>query len=314
MKVNKVVIWGHKLHSHTHSYIHNAFFRTFKYLGYSTVWFDDVDPKIETFDFANCLFITEGQVCTKIPIRDDCYYILHNCGDPKFKAISTSKRLSLQVYTTTCEKYSVKPVPNTTFQFYLPDCVFMPWATDLFPEEVDKNIEKIKREEIVPKVPYVSNFIGMILGDPWEEFSRACKRRGIKFASQGGFTADHKEIEENEKLIQESLIAPALQHTWQIENGYIPCRIFKNISYGKMGITNNVVVNKLFNEELIYDTNMNNIVEKGLEFEKHKENVPRLIKLMEIVRDKHTYVNRINTLLWALKTLIDPTFELDKSK
>ena len=23
-KLNKVVIWGHKLHSHTHSYIHNT--------------------------------------------------------------------------------------------------------------------------------------------------------------------------------------------------------------------------------------------------------------------------------------------------
>ena len=34
-------------------------------------------------------------------------------------------------------------------------------------------------------------------------------------------------------LIQESIIAPALQTDWQVEHEYIPCRIFKNISYGK---------------------------------------------------------------------------------
>lgn len=29
-EIKKVVIWGHKLHSHTHSYIHNAFYNAFK--------------------------------------------------------------------------------------------------------------------------------------------------------------------------------------------------------------------------------------------------------------------------------------------
>ena len=40
MDLNKVIIWGHELHNHTHSYIHNAFYRTFKYLGYNVYWFN----------------------------------------------------------------------------------------------------------------------------------------------------------------------------------------------------------------------------------------------------------------------------------
>ena len=66
-------------------------------------------------------------------------------------------------------------------------------------------------------------------------------------------------IEENVKLIQESILAPAIQTDWQVENGYIPCRIFKNISYGKMGVTNNPTVNKLFNDKIntIYKNNLN---------------------------------------------------------
>ena len=41
MKYSKVIIWGHPLHSHTHSYIHEAYYRAFKYLGYDVYWFHD---------------------------------------------------------------------------------------------------------------------------------------------------------------------------------------------------------------------------------------------------------------------------------
>mgnify|MGYP006419383869 CR=1 FL=1 len=41
MSINKVIIWGHKLHSHTHSYIHDSFYKAFKFLGYNTYWFDE---------------------------------------------------------------------------------------------------------------------------------------------------------------------------------------------------------------------------------------------------------------------------------
>jgi hypothetical protein len=33
-EIKQIVIWGHKLHTHTHSYIHNAFFRAFQKMGY----------------------------------------------------------------------------------------------------------------------------------------------------------------------------------------------------------------------------------------------------------------------------------------
>jgi hypothetical protein len=59
--IDKVVIWGHKLHTHTHSYIHEGFFRAFENLGYPTYWFDKLDD-IADFDFSNTFFITEGQV------------------------------------------------------------------------------------------------------------------------------------------------------------------------------------------------------------------------------------------------------------
>ena len=55
MKINKIIIWGHPLHSHTHSYIHNGFFIAFKELGYDTYWFHDNMNIDSSFDFSNSL-------------------------------------------------------------------------------------------------------------------------------------------------------------------------------------------------------------------------------------------------------------------
>ena len=102
--VKKVVLWGHKLHSHTHSYIHWGFSRAFQHLGYETHWFDARD-NVSTFDFSNSLFITEGQVDQNIPIRDDCYYIIHNCRPDKYRnLLSNGHAIILQVYTHNCLK------------------------------------------------------------------------------------------------------------------------------------------------------------------------------------------------------------------
>ena len=131
------------------------------------------------------------------------------------------------------------------------------------------------------------------------------KKYNIGYECYGG-TFDkssnrNKSIKENMKLIQESIIAPALQTQWQKENHYIPCRIFKNISYGKMGITNNKVVYELFDKKIIYSDNIDELVDKSLEFNKREDKLSIIKELMIEVRDNHTYVNRINFILDFLK-------------
>jgi predicted TIM-barrel fold metal-dependent hydrolase len=65
-----------------------------------------------------------------------------------------------------------------------------------------------------------------------------------------------------------------------------------------MGLTNNKVVNELFDNKLIYSDNINELMKMGIQFEKlnQKEKLKRLIPLMEDVRDNHTYLNRINLI------------------
>ena len=54
IQIKKVIVWGHPLHSHTHSYIHNAFYTAFKELGYETHWFHD-NMNTDHVDFSNSL-------------------------------------------------------------------------------------------------------------------------------------------------------------------------------------------------------------------------------------------------------------------
>ena len=178
----------------------------------------------------------------------------------------------------------------------------MPWATDLLPDEINTNINNLKKM----KTTNVSNFIGMLMHQ-WIPYARECAKYNIIFQHNGG-TFDknsnrNKSIKENMELIQESILAPALQDKHQITHEYIPCRIIKNISYGKMGITNNAAVNKLFDNKLIYSSNMREIIEKGIYFE--KKNYEYMKQLMIEVKDNHTYINRINFILNFLNEFKD---------
>lgn len=291
-KYDKIVIWGHKIHSHTHSYIHYGFFKAFKYLNYECLWLDN-DDDLNKFNLNKSLFITEGQVDQNIPLINDCLYILHNCDSKKYKNFNF---INLQVYTLDCDKkYGAKKMPND-YGFYLNDCIFICWATDLLPQEINLNINNIERITYKKEINFVGSETPI-----WDKVKLYCSKNNLIYNSYGGYSGNNINTYINIKLIQNSIVAPSIQDKWQVENGYIPCRIFKNISYGKMGLTNNKTVNKIFNNELIYDTDINNLLDKGKNF--NDKNL--LIKLMKNVRDNHTYINRINSIIWFIENIYD---------
>jgi hypothetical protein len=320
MNLNKVIIWGHQLHNHTHSYIHNGFYIGFKYLGYKVYWFNENGVNNypipnEQIDFNNSLFIVHGLESKNLPLNNTSFYIGHNvewinnnnfiipkCHVllNKTEGIPSQNIINLQVYCIGCLKENI--FNNYKYYCYTNDynLIYMPWATDLLPHEIDENIKNLDKL----KIKNISNFIGMPL-DHWGVFKNELDKYNIEYKNYGG-TFDvnsdkNKSIEENMKLIQESIIAPSLQTQWQIDNHYIPCRIFKNISYGKMGITNNPAVYELFDKKIIYSDSIDELVKKGLRFNKKKDKNEIIKELMIMVRDNHTYLNRIQFILDFIK-------------
>lgn len=290
----KVIIWGHKpLHSHTHSYIHEAFYKAFKSLGYETYWLDQHDDT-RNIDFSNALFITEGQVDRHIPIRLDCLYIIHNCDGGKYQRVINKNRcITLQVYTHDVLPRKVVKEDDCIYYSVEDKTIYMPWATDLLPHEIDEIKKHIPTRTTRNTFSWIGTYCDGEFGNINEiqAFRRACYDNRIEFQH-----IRHCSMEENIKLIQESYMAPALQGPWQCRQGYIPCRIFKNISYGQFGITNSKTVYDLFKGKIIYNPDSHQLfydAKKKLD----TLDINELYELMDFVKNKHTYLNRIETLL-----------------
>ena len=302
--IEKVVIWGHKLHSHTHSYIHERFFRAFQSMGYSTYWFDNSDD-VSDFDFSHSLFLTEGQVDQEIPIRTDCRYILHNCTQKKYQQLlEASLAMFMQVYTDDVLNHTncIQVSPCTYYDID-GKCVYIPWASDFLPDEIDELkslIAHVQRENYV-------HWIGTIGGgrfgneDQLNEFKRACLENQIPFFHNNPWNKGTSR-EECTTLFMNAYLAPAIVGRWQQEKGYIPCRIFINICCGQMGVTNSYRVYELFDKKITYNPDCYQLFYDA----KNRQKTWTLqdqYELMDFIKEKHTYVNRIKTLLEFLELI-----------
>ena len=284
---HKIIIWGHKLHSHTHSYIHNSYFKAFKSLGYDVFWFDHTDD-ISGFDFSNSIFFTEDQVKKGMPLRKDCKYIAHHIQPEFFKDIGGV--LNLGNYIVDVEKY-IK-VKNETYYDDKTKTLYQCWATDLLPDEIDSNdfCEYDSNENSV-------NYIGSL----YEE--------GLTFAQEFGSILQEKSSkqlrlyrgvsdEENRQYIRDSFLCPDFRNYHHIKVGYIPCRIFKTISYGQIIGTNSINVKRVFGDYVVFGSNPNDLYENMIEAILNQ--TIDMKEAMLFVKNNHTYINRVKTILEVL--------------
>jgi len=299
MDKQKIIIWGYKLGSHTHSYIHDGFYRAFSGLGYDVYWFDHNDD-VSTFNFSNCIFLTAGEADIKIPLRKNCKYITHNCKT--YDGIG--KRLNIQY--TTYESYQFEVVaPGIT---YKDECLYFPWGSPLLPHEFDeKDLTNENRDGVY--------FLGTVNGpkdggnyDNVAKFASECTKNGHKFIAGGGYTGetDNKDIhyingwiskQEHDKFLKEAYMAPAIQGDNQLGNGMIPCRIFKAISHGGDGITNNALVYDFFDREVVYNPDCSQLY---YDAESRNNEIERKRYLWNEVKTKHTFIERCKVILKLL--------------
>lgn len=279
----------------THGPIHYAYRRAFEHLGWESHWLDNQD--IDNFDFSNSVILTIGGYEHNLPIRKDCKYILHNCNLDRYKDV-IDNCLILQVFTNDVYKRDVEKIDD--FVFYQKDksfgapVLYQPWATDLLPNEINlKDKLNFSNNRIVYWVGSIWNDYGQGNTNEIEELKKSLLNRNISFEQKSA------EFSGNKEIINQSYISPALQGKWQCEKGYIPCRIFKNISYGEFGITNSKYVSELFNDSIVYDSNIDNMIEKSLET-RDKITLDGLNKQIKFVKENHTYINRIKNILDVL--------------
>ena len=82
-----------------------------------------------------------------------------------------------------------------------------------------------------------------------------------------------------------------------LEIGYLPCRVLKAISYGKIGITDSIHVKNILKEHVIYDKNMEVLFEIAI---RERNNYEKIVSAMKYIEENHTYVQRARDLIRAL--------------
>lgn len=322
LKTCRFVVWGYKTSYHTHGHIHEALHRTLLRTGRDSTWTDLGEQG--NLDQGNTFFITNHDIADQLPIREDCFYLVHGLIDHPVKHRFSdfgNNWLSWNVYINIHAEILRKADP-ATFVMLDKDMPFWPrehhlnfrWATDRTPDEIQHN--KIDAKTLHPE-SRVINYVGTywhVNNSEIVEFGRACHDGGIELRHMGAGQASpehsylgHSKVispDDNVRLVRESYFAPAIVGSHHLTEGYAPCRIFKNISFGQFGVTNSACVNDLFGGKLIFNPDPYQLFFTARE---RLPNVPlsALYELMDEVAEKHTYVNRLAGVFKASQMVLE---------
>lgn len=298
---SKVVIWGERLvngSSHTHAYVHAAFFRAYQRTIENVIWLSDTD-NVDGVDFSNTLFITEGFKNEKMPIRNDCWYVLHHVDFKRFSHIG-ERCLNLKAYSTVNSSLTKNQNVISRWETFadsfeegglVSKLLVMPWATHLLPEE----IEILPRSVIASRKTNTVYWVGSITEGEMGNVNEIQRAASSLAELQISFAyARVTEGWESRFAAQTSWISPAIVGDWQRRVEYLPCRAFKNASYNRVPVTNSSAIIEMLDG--IPPLASENYCDAFVKCHELEISTNSCRHVAEIVRDRHTYLNRIKTL------------------
>ena len=299
----KWVMWGGRDDRNTFGHIHWAFLRALKHMGKDAYYLDNGDD-LSKFDFHNTIFVSMNCVVHGMPRRDDCFYFIHNISGDRNQPYFDGLNLMGWGVHVLSNKYSetVKEIGPDVYFDASSRSMMMYWGTDLLPHEIEAN----KPTRVFNSESQVCNYIGSVDGNKSKaiaDFARAAKENGIEYRGYGGYNNGRVvSIDEHIQLVKNSYMAPAFQGQDQVAQGYMSCRIFKNLSYGQMPPIHSAYANELFGGRLIYNSDTYQLFYNAKE--RLSTMAPKeLHDLMDEVAAKHTYLPKIQAIIRAVKEL-----------
>jgi len=283
----KIIIWGHyPLHSSTHGYIHDTYYKAFNSLGHDVTW---VSNEPHNLDYSNAVFFVEDSQKSHMPVRKDCKYITHHVDTKYFTDRGVPFENVLKLGNCIRNTVHFEKIEDLCHWDQSTRTLYQTWGTDLLPSEIDTDkIVKFDRNK-----KYI-HYVGMMYeqGPYWIQYFAHCAEKNGKEVKLYTQSVSH---DENRRLIRDSFICPDFRSDWHLQCGYIPCRIQKNISYGQVQGTNSPFIKEAFGDYVVYggtpETLYANLIDANVN---GKINMK---EAMQFIKDKHTYINRINNIL-----------------
>ncbi len=312
MKIERVVIFGHRPtegrgifglgnRTHTHSYIHSGYVRAFEYLGYDTYWLDSKSPDLVNFPTKGTLFFTEDQVDGDIPLSKESAYVTHSSSKSKYEDHGV-RRLNLCNYVAdlqTGQSYNypanqVERIDNVTFFDSKANALYQPWAASLLPYEIVPS-DAVKFDPSRKLINYVGTIGHDNIGLRIKEFERQAKKSGKSIKIHSGVNDSAAR-----DLIRDSLLAVDIRGDWHLERGYIPCRLWKNISYGMHVGSNSTLMEQVFEGRITIASDPATLFDETLRVSS-QTSMFEIEENMKWIREYHTFVNRAQRVIEAVQ-------------
>lgn len=304
--IKRIVIWGLRRKYHTHRHIHQSFYKNARKLGFETIWVED-DKKNQKHIKPGDLIISADLIGKMVPekntfeeynlpVRDDIFYCLHNFKEIFKEKLNKKNYINLQVYhDVVLHINNIEKWGSATYFDNETKTLYQPWGTDLLPEEFKRPV-------------YNKNKFIFWIGSIWNdnlnrgnineitELKNICKKRGFIFINLR-FIPDYL----NTFFVRLSRIAPAIAGKFQVEVNYLPCRMFKNISYGQLGITNIRKFHDILGEHFISGETIEELIDNTLSLSK-TEYLAKIKAQQEIIKS-YTYKSALENIFRAIKQL-----------
>lgn len=290
-------------------------------MGYDVYWFHD-DNYPEDFDYTNCLFIGEGFADKKIPINASSCYLIMYCPSPiKYKSAERyiDVRLAAVNFKDHIQEYSIDKskvikigsacyfepktlnkvkVKNDYVNYLMDDYdkLYISWATNLLPDEFEEEDIYLERENVIYYSGTISSHGVCENYSNWVPFLKSCKENNIRFVHNDPWS-NPLSMGEVINRTQSSILGIDIRGPQHLKQGLITCRVFKNISYGHLGLTNSLSVYEELDGNCVYNTDTEQLFYDGMS---NRENYNLIKKGMQYVKENHTYINRINSILSIL--------------
>ena len=237
--MKKVTIWGLKNIRHSHRFIHKGFYDNFMKLGYNTQWVDDSKANQ---NLNSDIFFVSGVAAKFMKFDKRFAYIFHNVelndSQKEFLDSNRVNHINLQVYTNDSTGSALEN-RNILYDAKI-NTLFQPWGTPL---------SKHEWKDYVPR-QFVKTewWIGSIWNNSqnqgnrkiMNEYKQALKIFKVKLKRRGGSRFNINGLSElqNSNLVRKSRFGATIVGDWQKQVSYIPCRFFKNVSFGIAPLSN----------------------------------------------------------------------------
>ena len=176
------------------------------------------------------------------------------------------------------------------------DKFYVTWATNYLPEEFNFEDINYPRED---KIYFSGNISAHGRCENYSTFApfiQECEKNNIEFIHNDPFS---NPLSEEEVILRtkKSILGVDIRGPEHIRNGYVPCRVFKSISWGHLGTTNSPEVFKELEGNCLFSSDTGQMfyvaMEKRTDYEYIKQ-------AMLYVQENHTYVNRIKSIMSLL--------------